>query len=1327
MTKRNRSAVLLVGGSLLAIASGAASAQALPDGCAQNGGAVVCSPDGNPYPDGLSFSTPPVAAGDQPNDPDVPVQDLTVTLQPGVTVDTPDTVVGPGVALNGLNDGSVTLDASDAVSITTAGAGATGVLANATGGGVTLGVDTVATTGDFAGGVSAATISGNVAVDAGAVSTAGYGANGIDANAFTGDVSVGVGSVTTSGYAQGVNAVSISGDVAVAAGSVATGGVYGSAGIVAQSYFGDVRVAAGDVSTLGQASNAITASGANVDVAATGLVQTSGYGSYGVAAAGTGAITVDAARVVTRGDGATGVLALTQPPFTDEATPQDLTVRAGSVETRGLGSAGVVAVNTSGGAVSVTADSVATRRDGAVGVYGLSDGGAVRITVGDVETRGFRSLGVVGLGDSAGVTVTGSLSTLNDGARGVVAIGYAGDAAVDARSVATGGDGATAVSALASGDVSVVTRGAVSTTGAGSLGVYAHSAAGKVTADLGPISTAGADANGVTALGGTVDLTLRGPVGTAGDRSAGALAYSLGQGATITNAGAITTEGAFAYGVLAVGANALAVTNSGAITTKGDVAHGVYALSRVGDDRSVTVTSTGPVKTSGDLATGVKAIAVQGDISLDVAGVSTTGGVANGVLALSDRLGRGDYAGATVATTVQVRARDVRTSGEYSTGVAVQNVNGDVAVDAGGVTVTGRGSTAVSVKSDVGAAALTVSGAQAQSAFAAVYVDAAQRTVVNVTGAVSANLGGGLAVFGEAGNTITIAEGGSVSGGGRPFAGDPYAGGFEGDAVRVSTSYGDPAATVINNAGSIVQARGDGWAVHSFYGDLDLANTGRIVGAVRTERENATVRNAGVFEATKDSEFEGAADLFTNTGTLRVRPGAAAAGTVAFTGLERFENRGGLIDLRNGRVGDVFSLPGAYVGDGGRLALDVSFSGAGTGSADQLLVAGAATGGTAITLSTVGPGAATLLSTPVTLATVGAGSAADLFTLDPASSTAGFIQYGLAFDPATRSYGLTAAAGAPLYRLARANEGAENVWLKSAEAWSGRTAAIRDARWAATEGATGSRLWGQLAGGADKRDGGVPAAGPGGAAARVGTGYRQDHFGAQLGYDLVGGGAGGGGATVGVTGGYLNSTLRTSGERLSFDAANAGLYVGFNSGRFFVGALGKYDRYWVDANGRTLTFADRFHGASYGVQGEAGFRLGGATFFAEPIAGLAYVRTDLNDLRALGQVVDFDKADGLRGSAGVRIGGARALGAGRIVYYATGRAVREFEGKDGLTFRSGGLGQAIATSRLGTYGAASAGVSILSAGPVSGFIEAEGRFGSSYKGGGGRAGISVRF
>ena len=80
-----------------------------------------------------------------------------------------------------------------------------------------------------------------------------------------------------------------------------------------------------------------------------------------------------------------------------------------------------------------------------------------------------------------------------------------------------------------------------------------------------------------------------------------------------------------------------------------------------------------------------------------------------------------------------------------------------------------------------------------------------------------------------------------------------------------------------------------------------------------------------------------------------------------------------------------------------------------------------------------------------------------------------------------------------------------------------------------------------------------------------------------------------------------------------------------------------------------------------------------------------------------------------------------------MVFYAGGAAVHEFKGDDRLIFGSGGQRIAVFNDRLGTYGQGTIGLNIVTAGGVTGFIEGHGEYGDDYKGGGGRAGIRIKF
>ncbi|MEM8695951.1 MAG: autotransporter domain-containing protein [Pseudomonadota bacterium] len=152
-------------------------------------------------------------------------------------------------------------------------------------------------------------------------------------------------------------------------------------------------------------------------------------------------------------------------------------------------------------------------------------------------------------------------------------------------------------------------------------------------------------------------------------------------------------------------------------------------------------------------------------------------------------------------------------------------------------------------------------------------------------------------------------------------------------------------------------------------------------------------------------------------------------------------------------------------------------------------------------------------------------------------------------------------------------------------------------------------------------------------------------------------------------------------------------------------------------------------GDAYGVRLEAGYRWGSASgFFAEPMVSIEYQSTSLDDYSALGATVDFDSFDGLRGQAGLRLGGRSTIGGGStLTYYGGGHVVHEFEGDGSITFASGTSSIGLVNDPRETFGRFELGVNIATVGGVSGFVEGNADIGDDYQGYGGRAGIRIAF
>jgi fibronectin-binding autotransporter adhesin len=1269
-----------------------------------------------------------------------------------------------GIITNGLysNQSFVVHDG-----ITTTGAHSAGVFANLTGGSLSIDTNAIATSGAGSNGVTAYVSNGDVGIHVGDLTTLGDNSNGlnIQSSSYGGAhlISVAVDTVTTKGaYASGVLATAQGGNIDIGGGSITTSGAH-SAGIAAAAgngvdadgnvYGGNVTIDVGSIATSGNGSNGIDTVATQSTNVTVGNVTTSGASSDGIHAYGNGPMTIDVGSVATKGDHSYAIYALT--------ASGDVSVKAGSVDSGGFLGHGIRAASYSGN-VTVDAGSVTGSVGTAVDVRaGYGNHGNATVTAGTIVTDG---AGIVALAGNDVTIHAGSVTThsgIEDAGtqlgQAIKAIGH-GNVDITAGTLTTTGYWAEGISAVASpsfdtgqepGNITIDV-GSVSTAGAKSTGIYAidtgyqNGGSQTVSIKAGPVSTLGDAASGIYGVGPNVTIAANGPVSTGGNAATGVYAAAIGGNAIITagdvstkgdfssgvrafsadgrvditTTGAISTTGANSYGVLAFGSADLTIHNSGSVTTAGTFARGLYAISSTG---LATITNSGTLSTSGDFAEGIRAISFATGVNVTSTGsIATTGDYSAGIIAGRDRSGRGDKA-VTVTDdaipTVSVSATNVTTSGLHSNGVIAVNYafGGTTSVTVDRISTTGANSAGVAA---VTFGDLAINAGEIHSAGTAIYArtNGAYQQSITVTGA-AVSTGDTAIVAGVSfGNTVVnVGKGANVSGGGHR---DPVYGGGNGILIDVYQGTG-----TINNAGTISTA-GGGYAIEAtpgldYYGHagsrITINNSGKIIGAVKLSAGTDVLNNSGVFVATRDSDFGGGGDSFVNSGTLFVAPGTKP-GTIAFNNLATFTNASGLIDFRNGVAGDVLRLSGSFVGSGASLlALDLI-----GGKADQLEVAGATTGHTAITLAVSGADVR-LLAAPVTLVKAGAGSAADAFSIT--NGDIGLLHYGIRYDATAAAYGLTTAAGAPVYRTLNIPRAAQATWLRAEDAWDAHMSEKRDAS-RAPGGNFGQRLWGQMYAGITTQDGSRTLDGN-----RVETGYRQDYYGGQVGLDLAGKKTDKGGTLFGVTGSYISSHLnsRASADRSQFDTIELGAYASFLSGPLFANFLGQYGHDWIGSRNITLGYKDHLKGDSYGAALQLGAHFGSDRIYAEPTMSLSYVSTDISDLRALGQTIDFDKRDGLRGKFGGRLGSALDMkGGGKAVVYINGAYVHEFEGKAGLDFLSGGVGQHVSGIAPNDYGHAALGVNFLSAGRASGFIEGDADFGGGTSGGGARVGLSFK-
>lgn len=881
------------------------------------------------------------------------------------------------------------------------------------------------------------------------------------------------------------------------------------------------------------------------------------------------------------------------------------------------------------------------------------------------------------------------------------------------------------------GDLSVTVQSGVVASG---LSVFAQAGATTIVND-GAISTSAADRTGVSGRGRLgLTLTSLRPISTSGDGAPGVFALTS-QGAGVVTVGDVTTTGQGASGVFAQAGRDLTVT-AGAVSTRGDEvvdgdvgpadSTGINASSVTG---SVTVNAAS-VAVTGRNTTGVFVFALAGDATVTVGsaigGLDALGGVEVYADEGTATVRAGTVSGREGAVGSGGRGVRVTTTGAVTTtgpgGALAGYSGGNVSLRAEGpVTTSGANGFGLEVSAD-GGADLAILGALRTSGTAAdgANVDVGGAVALNNTGGVATTGAGARGVFIRAGGPVSLSGGGVIAttGGGAtgvrvltPATVDLSLAGVttaaaDANAIEVSAGGGGGLrlSGVIRSAAQALSATG---------GAFTISNAGTLEGGVTLGAGADAFTNTGTLSLTRGADFGAGADRLTNSGTVRLAAGAPAVSTLA--GLETFANTG-VVTLANGRVGDRLVIPGAFSGAGGSsLVLDV---GAGFAGATDVLQTGAATGSTVIRLNPVAT-ADPVLNPGATVVQAAAGASPTAFTLDPAQTRAGLIEYGLAYDPAAFRFILVGSPGPGVYQSLRLAEGGRALWAASSDAWSGRLRAVRDGTADAAPGA----LW-LVAHGASRERSGALAGGAFGQARTVAADYDQATWGVQAGWTAPRSGP----ISWGVTAGYAGSDLdfvRTP-DRLRYEAVNFGLHVGVSRGPAFVDLLARYQKSWNTVRAASSGFSIDLETDQAGVVAEAGFRLGGPALFLEPLASLDFVGGDAQDFTRLGGAFRFDAADGLRGRFGGRAGATRTFAGVSATFHLGAQAVHEFLGRDGLVFTSGGQSIRLRGSRLGDYAELTAGASAELRPGVRLFVEGVGDFGG-LQGGGGRGGITIRF
>lgn len=970
------------------------------------------------------------------------------------------------------------------------------------------------------------------------------------------------------------------------------------------------------------------------------------------------------------------------------APPADLTIVLQDgvrVNTSGTFNIGILALGDS--AFTVTGGTntiITTDSDGGFGALIASNTDPLSVTLDRIVTTGQNAIGLIASSSEGSIfTSTNNISTMGAGADGINANTNIG--AINLRSGIINTVGANAAGIRTSSDFSniAVTSNIINTRGAGSTAIDARTGGNLAVAiNSTAISTIGNDALGIQVVNGSGALSVTsGTISTLGNNADAINASSAGT--TTVSSGAITTAGTNADGIVATGVTGANVTFT-SIATSGANANGVLIPAGVmffGPRASSTASVTGgSVSTVGANSDGVRAIAGTGTSTVNISGnIATQGDNSRGIFAVGP-MGAAVSNGGTIST-----------SGATSNGVDAASAAGPVVVTVNNVTTTGNGSNAVLINATAGNGTATVNGNL--------------RTSGAMTDVLTVNSGGN--------GIVNVGVNGSFAA-------------TQGNFVTLNSG----GASTLNNAGTIGNNT-SGLAVLATGGPITINNTGNLTSDIQLTAGADRLNNAGTFNVGVNPDFGAGADVFNNTGIILVGRGAAALVAPVFTGLESLTNSG-TIDLRNGRAGDTLTLPGTYTGSNGTLGLDILLNSATV--TDQLVVGGLTTGRTIVALNQLA-GSQTVFNAGTVLVRAAVGSDANAFDLAGGSLDAGFVRYEIQYNAANGTYLLTGAPSDTAFRTLNYAEGIRSLWLKSADVVSAQLRARRDALWSLGGGDVAGRTWIQIHGSVEKREG-QRNFNAFGQSRNTDTGYQQDYFGGQIGFDVSGGSGERGGFAAGVTGGYISSSQNFAGsaDRLRFDAINGGVYGSYSAGNFFINALGKYDYYWADATASSAGFQQEFNGSAYGARAEAGLRFGNDSFFIEPAASISYIKNDFDDLNPLGTSIRFDEDEGLRGRAGGRIGGEFDISGSKMAVYAGANYVHEFKGRDNVTFVGGGQTLTFRNNRLDDHGEAILGLTISQNQGISGFIE--GNYIRSFnknngslniEGVGGRAGLRVKF
>ncbi len=1030
-----------------------------------------------------------------------------------------------------------------------------------------------------------------------------------------------------------------------------------------------------------------------------------GIGLLVVQGGPTESITVNAptgVTITTTDDGAFGALLATNAGA--------ITANIDTINTSGANAIGVLGTSADG-AVNLTVGTVRTTGIGASGIEGNTNTGAVTIASTLVTTTGANSEGIVATSDNGAILVTSNVVTTADtAANGIRAASTFGNTTVNSTRVTTAGAGATGISAGSATGLARVTSGTVITTGAGSTGISVNpNRSGSARVDSTTVRATGLGSQGIVAFGGN---------------------------GVIVNAGTVTSNGT------AIVASTLPL----------------FAFGPPPQTGNVTVTTTGAITSTAGLA--IDASSARGSVLVTTAAGQTVAGATGGIRARSTGIGDGGIDGLTDGNVTVVSNGSIGVTGTPVGGVGIDTAitqptsAGRIAVTANAIFATGNGVTAVN--GGTGTTAVTTTGTVTAGADG---VNVISNGAFNVI-AGGALTGGanGIQVNGLNGGVITVNAGGVVRGLGTSVATavvDVTTPVGQTTTINNNGTIRSTNATILGSAGDLA-IRGVGGSVvvnnaGRIDGRMDFSGLGlgsnvvvnnssptswHTTGLTTFSAGNDLVNNtaAGLIATSGATTFDFGADtgiaprdVFTNAGRIVIGE-TAGASTFTNIGLERFNNSGLILfgsltgTTSDGETNDRLVLSGTgggttFVGSpGSTFAMD-AFLGAATQVncaaatvADcASLPGGAVSGNTLIRVNNTNTLPGSFNPTGIVLVDATGGSiAAGSFTLDPTSSGytlrngAGALDTGLFFyhlaPIGTTQIALVSAPDSEVFEFVTVSQAATSAWYTATGVWFDRQADLRDGLEAG--GQSGSGIWMKLVGSLAERDVTQTYTGPGGPFV-FDTGYEQNTVALIGGVDLVRGGNDNAVWVFGVDVGYIDSDVDFNASRTlaSLEGGVYGVYGTYVSGGLFIDAtvtgLNLDLEYQTPSLGAATIATGKV--TAIGGQLEGGYRFGfGTNSFIEPIAGVTYVRSSIDDLSVPGGVVRFEDATSMRANIGLRVGHTSEFDTMKVKFTALARAWDEFDGDGQTTLINGGPDILVTDQFDGVFGEVGGGLDVFS-------------------------------